>query len=104
MIESWLLADREAAAGVLGVPVQKLPREPDTLAHPKREVINLARRSSKASVRRALLPEPQSGALVGVDYRTFMERYIRDSWRPRAAAESSPSLRRALAKIDALLQ
>jgi hypothetical protein len=103
MIESWLLADREAAGRTLGVAVQKVPREPDDLLHPKRELINLARRSTKTSVRRALLPLPESGALVGVDYLPFIERYIRESWRPRAAAESSPSLHRALAKLDGLL-
>lgn len=101
MIESWLLADREAAAITLGVPVQKIPLQPDTVPHPKRHLIDLARRSSKASVRRALVPDPQSGALVGIGYRQFIERYVHKSWRPQVAAESSPSLRRALTKIDA---
>lgn len=104
MVESWLLADREAAAKTLGVPLPKMPRRPDDVAHPKRELIDLARCSSKASVRRALVPEQESGALVGADYGAFLDRYVREAWRPRAAAEASPSLERALAKIDAMLQ
>ena len=50
-VEAWLLADRERAAKFLAVPLSKIPVDPETLAHPKMEMVSLARFSRNRLIR-----------------------------------------------------
>lgn len=100
MVESWLLADSEAVSIALSVPRNRVPAEPDLLLNPKESLVNLARTSSRASVRSALVPRERSGAHVGPDYLAFMSRFVEERWRPQAAAARSPSLARALKRLQ----
>lgn len=93
MIESWVMADREAFATYFGLSITGVPAYPDLLDHPKRTVVELARRSRKKSVRQALVPTGAS--LVGAEYTPFMARFIESSWQLRRARANSPSLERA---------
>lgn len=103
--ESWLLADRERVASLLGVSPALVPLEPDSLPHPKEFLVQLARRSRKRSVREALVPTESSGRAVGPGYvRTLLE-FVRDrdhGWRPAAAEAVSESLGRCLRALRAL--
>lgn len=102
MIESWLLADSEAVSIALSVPRKRVPNEPDLLLNPKESLVNLARASSRVAVRSALVPRQRSGAQVGPDYLAFMSRFVKEQWRPQAAAAHSPSLARALVRLQEL--
>jgi hypothetical protein len=95
-IEAWLLADRERFARFLGVPVARIPFEPETVADPKRFVVDLARRSNKREIREDLVPRPGSGRVVGPGYTSQLSDFVQRVWRPEAAAETADSLRRAL--------
>ena len=99
MVESWLMADAESMADALRVNLRQIPARPDLLQDPKRDLVNLARRSRRVEVRRALVPSERSGARVGPDYLKFMRDYVRLHWRPAVAAERSPSLDRALRRL-----
>ena len=44
MLESWLLADRQAMAQFLKVPIRLLPTDPDSEQHAKRLLVNVAAR------------------------------------------------------------
>lgn len=101
-LESWLLADREAAAHFLGVAQSKVPRDPDTLDDPKQEIINLARGSRKREIREGLVP--RVGASLGPTYVSDISKFGREAWRPRIAAEESPSLRRCMRRLDELAE
>ena len=94
MLESWLLADREAIAAFLGVRVAAVPREPDREVHPKRTLVNLARTSRKRSIRDSLVPNG-SGALVGPEYTPVIGAFIDERWTASRARLNSPSLERA---------
>lgn len=94
MLESWLLADRDAMASFLGVSVRLIPRDPDEESHPKRRLVEIARRSTKRSIRDALIPT-DTGSPVGAEYLPTMSAYVRDNWRVAEASEVSPSLCRA---------
>ena len=94
MLESWLLADREAAAAFLGVRVSAIPREPDLEAHPKRTLVDIARTSRRRSIREALVPDG-SGALVGPEYTPVIGSFIDGRWNAARARLNSPSLERA---------
>ncbi|MBL9183811.1 MAG: hypothetical protein JNN17_16850 [Verrucomicrobiaceae bacterium] len=102
MLESWLMADAEKMAAFLHAPISKLPANPDEIDHPKRELVNLARRHSNRRVQEDMVPEAGHTGIVGKGYRTQMENYIEKHWRPRAAAKRSESLRRALAALENL--
>jgi hypothetical protein len=69
---------------------------------PKLSMVELARRSRNPGLRRALVPRPDSGARVGPAYTSALIDFVRNRWNPEAAAEVSPSLRRALAAIRGL--
>jgi hypothetical protein len=100
-VESWLLADREAVAGFLGIALSKVPHKPDAEIDPKRTLIDLAR-SSHSEIRRDLVPHPESGRTVGPGYSSRMKDYITNHWRPEVAAKSSDSLRRSRLRIGEL--
>jgi len=101
-VEAWLLADRERIARRLGVNWRHIPSDPDTLADPKTELVNLARRSTSRPVRDQLVPQPGSGRQVGPLYNSLMIQFVDDQddgWRPERAAESSDSLNRCIAQL-----
>ena len=94
MLESWLLADRQAMARFLKVPISTLPMNPDGEAHAKRVLVDIARRSTSKNIRDALVPD-DSGGVVGPDYAATMSKFIEQHWRVSVARKSSPSLEKA---------
>lgn len=98
-IESWLLADRPAAARFLSVPLNKIPHRPDELGDPKQELINLARRSASRHVRSAIVPDQHTGAVEGPLYSSALSGFILNEWSSERASEASPSLRRCLVRL-----
>lgn len=94
MLEAWLIADRARLAAFLRVPLGAIPQHPDALQHPKRELVNIARRSVKRSIRDALVPD-DSGGVVGPDYTATISEFITTGWHCATAREASPSLERA---------
>lgn len=98
-IEAWLLADRERIGHLLGISRAWLPANPDSLNDPKRELINLARRSRRRGVRDDLVPREGSGRSVGPLYTTRMIEFLQDEvagWRPDQALRVSESLERCV--------
>lgn len=93
MLESWLMADRDAFARELGVPIRSVPGNPDLLTHPKKTVIDLARHSRRTAVKAGLVPT--GSGIVGSEYVPFMASFIGRSWSPARARVNSPSLERA---------
>jgi hypothetical protein len=104
MLESWLLAHHKALARFLNVSVDLIPRDPDGEEHPKRTLVNLARRSRTRSIREDLIPEAGSSGVVGKNYTARLTEFIRDPWEPLVAQDRSPSLRRALAALKRELE
>lgn len=101
-VEAWLLADREAAASYLGVPVARIPIEPERLDNPKQELVAIARRSGRREIREGLAPRPESGRQVGPTYTSHMIAYAQTTWRPEVAAQKADSLRRLRARLSTL--
>jgi len=101
-LESWLLADREAMACFLGVPLKKVPCEPDKESHPKRALVNIARKSRKARIKNGLIPPKNSCRAFGPAYLSLMTGFINDFWRPLEAAKSSSSLNSCIARLQGL--
>jgi hypothetical protein len=55
-VESWFLADPQAMADWVGIPMAKLPAQPDLVPNPKRESVNLVQHHGSARIRRFIVP------------------------------------------------
>jgi len=100
-IESWLLADRQGIAALLGVSEARLPPYPDELPDPKHTLLNAARNASR-SVRSELVVSRGSLASQGLGYNRVLSTYVDTIWDIERAADRSPSLRRTVNRLLAL--
>ena len=99
-IEAWLLADRGAFAKFSGVPVNKVPQNPESLDDPKQMLINLIRRHGRSAIKSEILPDEDSNANVGIGYNQILSGFVRDSWSPVKAAKHADSLARARNRLS----
>lgn len=99
--ESWVMADAGAFAHSFAVPMAKVPRKPDEVADPKAELLALARRSKRRPVRDEVV-SALDPTKAGSGYNLHLCAFVNTGWRAAVAAESSPSLRRALTALSAL--
>jgi hypothetical protein len=98
-IEAWLLADRDAFAKFSGVPVNKVPQNPESLDDPKQMLINLIRKHGRSAIKSEILPEDDSTANVGIGYNQILSGFVRDSWSPVKASQHADSLARARKRL-----
>lgn len=101
MIESWLMADHKALAEFFGVADSVVPRNPDDEPNAKRTMLGLARRSKRRILREEVVStfDPSK---PGTGYNTHLRSYVATNWRLQEAVQRSPSLARAVRRIDAL--
>lgn len=102
-IEGWLLADRKGVASFLGVPIDKVPLDPEGLSDPKQTLVNLARRSRRNTLREALVPHPGTSAVEGPRYTSELAKFVSNDWDLEAAREVSPSLRTCLERLGGVV-
>ncbi|NQT82499.1 hypothetical protein HQ563_05725 [bacterium] len=99
-IESWLLADTNAMARFLRVPVEKIPLQPEKEPKPKQTLINVARRSRSKRIRQDLVPPPGRTARQGPGYISRLIEFTVVHWDPQRASKHAPSLERALNSLS----
>ncbi len=99
--ESWVLADSEALALYFEVSVDRLPRCPDDEADAKRTLLKLASRSKRRDIRMEMV-STEDPSRPGVGYNAHLSDFISLYWRPREAAVRSPSLARAVRRLEQL--
>jgi hypothetical protein len=90
--EAWLLADRDPLSQFLGISRSKIPLNPESLSHPKRTIVNLARYSRFRAIREDMVPVSGTTAHVGPGYVSHIIEFVNQLWRPTVAARQSPSL------------
>ena len=98
-VESWVMAHRDAFAEFLGVPLDRIPTDTDTIADPKRFLISLARRSRLRRLRQDLVPEAGSTSIQGPDYNGRLSGFIESQWSIHQARKYSKSLNRAFVRL-----
>jgi hypothetical protein len=99
-VESWLIADRKAIADFLGVPLAKVPNNPDELPNPKQTLLGLVRRCKSRAIKKDILPADPGTSQVGLGYNDQLSRFVREQWKCTRAAKASPSLARAVACLE----
>lgn len=101
-IEAWLLADRKGFADFSGVPLHRMPKDPESLKDSKETLINLVRRYGKKTVKEDILPGWNSTAKIGLAYNQSLCGFVKQSWSPVKAAKTADSLRRTMLRIHDL--
>jgi hypothetical protein len=99
--ESWLIADREGAAQALAIPLTRLPQRPDEEPDPKGLILTLAARSKKRAIREEVVSSGDRNR-PGSGYNLHLSGFVRSHWDVRRAALVSPSLARAVKRIEEL--
>jgi hypothetical protein len=98
-IESWVLADVEAASKGLHLEPNLIPAAPDALDDPKVTLVNLARRSRKPAVVNALVPKEGAQRRTGIGYDRWVIAFGVKDWSVERAMKRSPSLARSVAAL-----
>lgn len=99
--ESWLLADRAAFAAFLGRAAAAMPEDPEALADAKAEVVRLAGRSRRRTIREGMVPSVGSGRKVGREYGGLLAEFVAGSWDPdRAVIGGARSLAKFIERIE----
>ncbi len=96
MVESWLLADREALSQFLGISEHHIPHIPEEESNPKQVMVNLARRSRYRIIKEDMVPPPNSAGSVGKNYRGQLEKFVVEKWQAERAQVNAPSLQSAI--------
>jgi hypothetical protein len=101
-IEAWLMADPETLAVFLHVSPAHIPANPEGEQDPKTTIVNLARRSTKPAIQKAMLPQRGASRRAGPGYEGCIFEYGEKHWRPDVARGASPSLDRAIKALERL--
>ncbi len=99
--EAWLLADRAGLARYLRVREHLIPDDPDGELNAKQTMVNLARKSSNALVRRDMVPAERSGRTTGPNYAGRLIEFATLHWNLGEACQRSDSLSRCVSAIAA---
>ncbi|KKI98059.1 hypothetical protein [Prochlorothrix hollandica] len=98
-VEAWLLAHREAFAEFLGISVDLIPDDADSVTDPKQLLIDLTKKSRKRYLRDAIVPAKNSTAKIGKDYNGQLIQFVNQNWHAEIAKTHSRSLDRAVNAI-----
>lgn len=101
-VESWLLADCQGIASYLSVGEAHVPEHPELLDHPKRALVNLARRSRNRRLREEMVPPSGVSIAVGPGYTGRLIEFAEHKWDPKKAAARSESLDRCIKALQQL--
>jgi hypothetical protein len=102
-VESWLMADAQGLASFIGVPLSRVPRDPDEVDKPNATLVHLAARSRRRAIRDDMVPRDGSGRPVGPAYTSRLMEFAESHWCPDQASNASESLRRAIACLRRLV-
>ena len=97
-VESWIMADRQAWAEYIGIPVGNFAVAPDDLPDPKLHLLNVIRKKGRKKRHREMLPT--GTASIGPGYNDVLCEFVQQHWSPVRASAHSPSLKRAIKAVN----
>ncbi len=100
--EAWLLSDREGFAQFSGVPLHRIPLNPESLNDPKDVLLNLVRRYGRRNIKADIVPKRGSTAKVGLAYNQALCSFTQGGWSLDRASQTADSLNRARRRIHEL--
>src|SRR5579859_304811 len=97
--EAWLLADKENFARCLGIRSALVPIDVESLPQPKEALVNLARNSSRKTIRDEICPKQNSTSKVGPNYNGRLSSFVQNTWDPVNAGRNCTSLQRTIQRL-----
>ncbi|OIP99185.1 MAG: hypothetical protein AUK35_07725 [Zetaproteobacteria bacterium CG2_30_46_52] len=102
-VESWLLADADGISSYLKINTSIIPKNPESLENPKRELLGVVSKSKDRNLKADILPASKnSTSRVGLGYNFRLVEFVNKSWDYRRAALQSDSLRRFILNVEAV--
>ena len=99
MTEAWLMADRLGFSRYFAVSSDTVPVDPEAKAHAKQTLLRLCQRSRSRDIREEVVHgQAHPGPLFVERLTEFASRH----WNVSVAAQSCPSLQRAITALQAL--
>lgn len=98
-VEAWLLADCNGFAKYLGIAVEGIPLDVESIKDPKRRLIKLAQKSRNRRLREAIVPSSKSDASQGPDYNGALISFVNEFWNITVAMDNSLSLKRTVKAV-----
>lgn len=95
------MSDPETFASFLNITAAKLPKRPDDEPDPKQIVLNLAVKSKSREIRTEVVSSSDNSK-QGSGYNLHLCRYVQTMWRANEAMKRSPSLNRAVQRVESL--
>ena len=100
-VEAWIMADRDAFARFLGIEVDKIEKNMEGLADPKRYLLQLSEHVKDRKLKHDLIKKEKAIAVQGLGYNKRLSEFTSNHWCPQRASENSPSLAKAVTRIEA---
>jgi len=101
-LEAWLMADRKGIADYLAVPLVRIPRDVEGIAHPRQTLVNISRHSRRRVVREEMVPRAGTTSVIGKGYTAHLTEFAETRWNPEKAAQGCPSLAKCIAALKRL--
>ena len=99
MTEAWLMADRLGFSRYFAVSFDTVPVDPEAKPHAKQTLLRLCQRSRSRDIREEVVHgQAHPGPLFVERLTEFASRH----WNVSVAAQSCPSLQRAITALQAL--
>ena len=98
-VEAWLLAVCNGFARYLGIAIEGIPLDVESIKDPKRRLIELAQESRNRRLREAIVPSSKSDARQGPDYNGALITFVNEFWDIKAAMDNSISLKRTIKAV-----
>lgn len=84
----------------LGVSDKRISTLPDSVIDPTREILQLARQSRKRVIRQEVVSAFDTDK-AGPGYNLHLCAFVQAAWNPQRALQRSPSLARAVERLQA---
>lgn len=98
-VEAWLLADRKGFARYLGIAIESISLDVESIKDPKQTLIELTKKSRNRRIREAIVPGSKSDARQGPDYNGALITFVNEFWDIKAAMKNSVSLKKTVKAV-----
>lgn len=102
-IESWLLADHEGMQNLLVNGGNALTNTPDHLNYPKEYLLHRAKKAPR-EIKNDIVRVKGQVTRQGLGYNARLCQFVRETWSPARAQQTSESLSRAIQRLQAIGQ
>lgn len=98
-VEAWILADSKGFTRYLGIAIESIPLEVESIKDPKQTLIKLTKKSRNRRIRESIVPSSNSDARQGPDYNGALITFVNKFWDIKTAMKNSISLKKTVKAV-----